>query len=237
MLYILTALGCEAGPLNGLPGTVTITGAGMRAYETLSKIELKPCDKVLNVGVCGSRLSGGSAFYVPSVAFAGSKTLYPDIALWQDLPLMPLTTSGEVVKDMEDNMLYDMEGYQIASWALKVISPSSLCILKIVSDDGSSIPSKAEVTDLIKSNISHIRKAANALNEDLKDIRTIDTEKIAKALHLSFYMRNELEELAHYASVSGKEDILCAAAEELAAGCTNKKQAREALDEIYMRLR
>ncbi len=238
MLYILTALKQEALPLEGLDGKIIVTGAGSRAIDALNKIELKSSDKVLNVGICGSLLPKGNAYAVSSVSFEGNKTLYPDVALWQELPLMPLKTVNAPETDMEDDMLYDMEGYLVASWALKVIPPSNLCIVKVVSDSGSKFPAKQEVTDLIKDKLGYIRKCAinlNAMQDKAYDLT--DMELAIAELGLSFYMTEELKDLARYAKASGKEDILTGALSDIKANCRNKKQAREALDEIYMRLR
>ena len=58
MLYILAALKCEASVLNGLPGNVIFTGVGLRANDILDSLELKPGDKILNVGVCAGRNKG-----------------------------------------------------------------------------------------------------------------------------------------------------------------------------------
>lgn len=52
MLYILTALKCEAAALGGLPGEVIVTGVGGRVVDRIKQLDLKPDDYVLNVGIC-----------------------------------------------------------------------------------------------------------------------------------------------------------------------------------------
>ena len=69
MLYILTALKCEASALAGLPGEVIVTGVGGCAVSTISKTGLTPNDHVLNVGIC----AGKARKFI--VNFAHKKTL------------------------------------------------------------------------------------------------------------------------------------------------------------------
>ena len=49
MLYIITALKCEAAALGGLPGEVIVTGVGGRVVDRIKQLDLKPDDYVLNV--------------------------------------------------------------------------------------------------------------------------------------------------------------------------------------------
>ena len=58
MLYVLTALKCEAAALEGLPGTHFVTGVGKNACKTLEKIELESSDSVINIGVAAVNRHG-----------------------------------------------------------------------------------------------------------------------------------------------------------------------------------
>ena len=58
MLYVLTALKCEAAAIEGLPGKHVVTGVGEYARKVLESIELKASDSVLNVG-CAAGMTGG----------------------------------------------------------------------------------------------------------------------------------------------------------------------------------
>ncbi len=236
MLYILTALGCEAGPLQGIKGEQVITGAGRRASASLEKLALKPEDSVLNIGICGARSNVGSIYLASSVSMENNRTLYPDIIAGTGLPAMPLSTVSQVKTDMEDDMLYDMEGYLIASRALKTISPSHLALVKVVSDNGEHFPSKEEITELISSHRAKIKNIAELMSavsvKEPEDILTGLSDKI----YLTEYMKGELSDLAHYAAISGKEQIVREVIARKTPALT-KKEGRELIDEIRMRLR
>ncbi len=242
MLYILTALKCEAAALSGLPGKIIITGAGGLCPDALKELDLTPQDKVLNIGISGSKRETGSAYIASSVSMEGKKKLYPDIALWQKLPVSELVTVTEVKKEMSDDLLYDMEGYLIAEWALKVIPPSSVCLLKIVSDSGKEFPSKQEITDLVRSHLTEIKVIAEHMSlEERPCGYTCLAEDVTEQLRLTEYMRNELCDLMHYARVSDKEDVLLGVIDGLRRSgripCKSKKEGRQILDEILSSLR
>lgn len=241
MLYILTALKCEAAALSGLPGKIVITGAGGRCPDVLKRIDLTPQDTVLNIGISGSKRETGSAHTAASISMDGKRTIYPDIPLWQELPAADLVTVAEVKTDMSEDLLYDMEGYLIAEWALKVIPPSSLCIIKIVSDSGDRFPDKNGVTDLIRSHMTVISKTAERMLPASSEDHYCLGEDEIRELHLTEYMRNELKELMHYARVSGKEDVITGVigkyGSEGRLPLRSKKEGRRVLDEILSSLR
>ena len=49
MLYILTALKCEASALGTVPGEVVVTGVGGRIVDCIEKLDLKP-DELWMIG-------------------------------------------------------------------------------------------------------------------------------------------------------------------------------------------
>ena len=123
MLYILTALKCEASALAGLPGKVVITGVGGCAISTISKIELIPDDYVLNVGICAGSEKGKGYLINQVISTATGRRFYPDILFESGAEEMSITTSSEVVTSVEEGMLYDMESSLVCDSVLKVIPP------------------------------------------------------------------------------------------------------------------
>ena len=65
MLYILTALKCEASALGTVPGEVVVTGVGGRIVDCIEKLDLKPDDYVLNVGICAGSEKGEGGLSSP----------------------------------------------------------------------------------------------------------------------------------------------------------------------------
>ena len=63
MLYVLTALKCEAAALAGVPGTVVVTGVGDRCRARLDSIALTSDDSILNIG-CAAGRHIGSAYLI-----------------------------------------------------------------------------------------------------------------------------------------------------------------------------
>ena len=78
MLYVLTALKCEAAAIEGLPGKHIVTGVGSFAHKALENIELTSSDSVLNVG-CAAGKTGG-CYLINSVTDEKSgRRFYPDM--------------------------------------------------------------------------------------------------------------------------------------------------------------
>lgn len=243
MLYILTALKCEASVLNGLPGTIVFTGVGLRARDTLEKLELMPGDKVFNVGICAGS-DKGRGYLINKVTSAETGRMYfPDILFDSGFKEMPLITSPGIVNEVEEDTLVDMEAALICERVLKVIPPSNLTIYKVVSDSGSDFMTASEVTDMMRSHLPDIKKIAGLMLEnhsEAKDYRFLP-ESVSGEMHLTEYMRNELKDIEHYCAVSGKEDELLALLENMRKEerlpARDKKAGREVLNEIYSRLR
>ena len=242
MLYILTALKCEASALTGLPCEIVITGVGGCAISTISKIGLTPNDCVLNVGICAGKDIGKGYLINQVISDVTGRRFYPDILFDSGAEEMSITTSDKVVTEVEDGMLYDMESSLVCDAVLKVIPPSNLAIYKVVSDSGDKFPTKNEVTKLIRDHISEIRKIAELLTAkgDSKEYEFLP-EGIFEEMRLTQYMRNELKDLEHYCAAAGREEELLALIDKMRREdrlpAKDKKAGREVLDEIYSYLR
>ena len=242
MLYILTALKCEASALTGLPGEIVITGVGGCAISTISKIGLTPNDHVLNVGICAGKDIGKGYLINQVISDVTGRRFYPDILFDSGAEEMSITTSDKVVTDVEDDMLYDMESSLVCDAVLKVIPPSNLAIYKVVSDSGDKFPTKNEVTKLIRDHIGEIKKIAELLTAkgDSKEYEFLP-EGIFEEMRLTQYMRNELKDLEHYCAAAGREEELLALIDKMRREdrlpAKDKKAGREVLDEIYSYLR
>ena len=242
MLYILTALKCEASALAGLPGEVVVTGVGGCAISTISKIGLTPNDYVLNVGICAGKEPGNGYLINQVISDVTGRRFYPDILFESGAEEMSITTSSEVVTEVEEGMLYDMESSLICDAVLKVIPPSNLAIYKVVSDSGDKFPTKNEVTQLIREHADEIKKIAELLTarSGTKEYEFLP-ESIFEELRLTQYMRNELKDLEHYCAAAGRQEELLVLLDKMRAEerlpVKDKKAGREVLDEIYSYLR
>ena len=242
MLYILTALKCEASALTGLPGETVITGVGGCAISTISKIGLTPNDYVLNVGICAGKDIGKGYLINQVISDVTGRRFYPDILFDSGAAEMSITTSDKVVTDVEEGMLYDMESSIICDAVLKVIPPSNLVIYKVVSDSGDKFPTKNEVTKLIRDHIDEIKKIAELFTAkgDSKEYEFLPGG-IFEEMRLTQYMRNELKDLEHYCASAGREedllDLIDKMRNEERLPVKDKKAGREVLDEIYSYLR
>ena len=242
MLYILTALKCEASALTGLPGEIVITGVGGCAISTISKTGLTPNDCVLNVGICAGKDIGKGYLINQVISDVTGRRFYPDILFESGAEEMSITTASEVVTSVEEGMLYDMESSLICDAVLKVIPPSNLAIYKVVSDSGDKFPTKNEVTQLIREHADEIKKIAELLTarSGTKEYEFLP-ESIFEEMRLTQYMRNELKDLEHYCAAAGRQEELLVLLDKMRAEerlpVKDKKAGREVLDEICSYLR
>ena len=242
MLYILTALKCEAAALGGLPGEVIVTGVGWRVVDRIKQLDLKPDDCVLNVGICAGPEKGEGYLINQVISSVTGRRFYPDILFESGAKEMTVTYSDEVVTSVGEGMLYDMESALICDAVLKMIPPSNLALYKVVSDSGENFPSANEVTQLIRSHADEIRKIASLLvGEEGNASYEFIPESIKEKLRLTQYMRNELKDLEHYCVASGRQDELLKLLSDMENDgripVKDKKAGREVLDEIYSYLR
>ncbi|MBR4403693.1 MAG: hypothetical protein IKT10_01135 [Clostridiales bacterium] len=242
MLYILTALKCEASALTGLPGEVVVTGVGGCTISTISKIGLTPNDYVLNVGICAGENVGRGYLINQVISDVTGRRFYPDILFDSGASEMSITTTSEVVTSVEEGMLYDMESSLVCDAVLKVIPPSNLALYKVVSDSGDKFPSKNEVTQMIRAHLDEITKIAELLvNSDAPKSYEFLPDSVFEEMRLTQYMRNELKDIEHYCVAAGREDELLGLLDKMRKEerlpAKDKKAGREVLDEIYSYLR
>ena len=242
MLYILTALKCEASALTGLPGEVVVTGVGGCTISTISKIGLTPNDYVLNVGICAGENVGRGYLINQVISDVTGRRFYPDILFDSGASEMSITTTSEVVTSIEEGMLYDMESSLVCDAVLKVIPQSNLALYKVVSDSGDKFPSKNEVTQMIRAHLDEITKIAELLvNSDAPKSYEFLPDSVFEEMRLTQYMRNELKDIEHYCVAAGREDELLGLLDKMRKEerlpAKDKKAGREVLDEIYSYLR
>jgi hypothetical protein len=241
MLYVLTALKCEAAALEGLPGKHVVTGVGPFALKAMQSIELEPSDHVLNVGAAAG-LTGG-CYLINSVTEQDTgRKFYPDMLVDSSLPEAPLITSSSIVTDPRPGYLYDMEASLILGHIMKKIAPSRIAVIKAVSDDGSRWPSANEVTSLIRNYRDEISNVISSLCKETKPVNYMPLpETVMEEMRLSQYMRCEFEDLVHYCVAAGKLEKLNGILDEMRASgklpVKDKRQGRRALDEIFTRIR
>jgi hypothetical protein len=242
LLYILTALKCEAAALDGLPGEVIVTGVGGRVVDRIKQLDLKPDDCVLNVGICAGTEKGEGYLINQVISSVTGRRFYPDILFESGAKEMTVTYSDEVVTSVGEGMLYDMESALICDAVLKMIPPSNLALYKVVSDSGENFPSANEVTQLIRAHLDEIKKIASLLDgEEGNASYEFLPESIKEKLRLTQYMQNELKDLEHYCVASGRRDELLKLLSDMENDgripVKDKKAGREVLDEIYSYLR
>ena len=242
MLYILTALKCEASALAGLPGEVVVTGVGGCAISTILKIGLTPNDYVLNIGICAGKDIGKGYLINQVISDVTGRRFYPDILFESGASEMSITTTSEVVTSVEEGMLYDMESSLVCDTVLRVIPPSNLALYKVVSDSGDKFPSKNEVTQLIRSHLYEIKKITELLvSGGTSRSYEFLPESVFEEMRLTQYMRNELKDIEHYCVTAGREDELLSLLDKMRKEerlpVKDKKAGREVLDEIYSYLR
>ncbi len=242
MLYIFTALKCEASVLNGLPGELKVTGVGSRARDIVDALDLKPYDKVLNVGICAGKNKGRGYLINQVISMETGKRYYPDILFESGIEEMPLTTSPGIVHEVDDGMLVDMESAFICEKVMKTMRPSDVTFYKVVSDSGVDFMSAGEVSEMLRDHLPEIKKIARLMLEN-NESRSYSflPEDTAGKMSLTWYMRNELKDIEHYCVVAGKEKELTALLgkmeEEGRLPAKDKKAGREVLNEIYSYLR
>ena len=241
MLYVLTALKCEAAALEGLPGEHVVTGVGKFALKAVQDIELKPSDSVINVG-CAAGLTGGCYLINSLTDQDTGRRFYPDMLIDSSLPEAALITSSSIVSDPKPGYLYDMEAALILSHVMKKTAPSRIAIVKAVSDDGSRRPTANEVTALIRSYHEEIGRIIESLCLESEPVNYMPLPgSVYEELRLSQYMRCEFEDLVHYCAVSAKLEKLNGILDEMRSNgilpVRDKRQGRRVLDEIFARLR
>lgn len=157
---------------------------------------------VVNIGIAGSSdttLPLGTLTYCNKIRDVATNTrLYPDILLRHSLRESSLETHDQpVTTPLAEPVVVDMEGSGIAQAALALGSPSTLCILKVISDHctGAQITPE-QATALIAKHTETIRALIDGVSCALSEPARLTPEE-----------RALLETTAHHASLSLSQRI------------------------------
>jgi nucleoside phosphorylase len=172
---------------------------------------------VANVGIAGfskRTLPIGALVYVHKVRDATTNTrLYPDVIVKHNLPEHSLETYDHpVTTPPTEEVLVDMEGSGFMQGVTALSSPSSACLLKIVSDyaDGSTITPEA-VTAMMATGAPHINAVLSSLRQELPVVRQLSLEDnallaaVIEHASLSLSQRIELTRRVEALSAQGIE--------------------------------
>jgi adenosylhomocysteine nucleosidase len=158
---------------------------------------------VANIGIAGASrptLPLGSLVYINKVRdFTTNTRFYPDIIIKHDLPEHALDTyEHPVTTPPTEEVLVDMEGSGFMQAVTTLASPSSACILKVVSDyaDGSTV-TPTQVSAMIAAQASHIHSILSALQAELplaKQLSVEDRVLLAQVIeHASLSLSQRIE--------------------------------------------
>ncbi len=185
MIYIATALACEAKPvidkyklkrqthLDAFPcysgeemhlivsGMGRIAMAAATAYLAGNFPPVSERGIWLNIGIAGHpELAQGQAVMASKVIEQSSgKTWYPIFTVWPNVRQCPLLTVDEPEQDYRESCLYDMEGSAFMEIASRFTSFEFIHLYKLVSDNRSSGVAhidKAYTTSMIAGKIHEI---------------------------------------------------------------------------------
>ena len=174
MIYIFTAIYCEAEPLierydlspdAGYPfggfvspdGRIRLvltgvgkTGAAAAVAYCCALYGISSGDLLINIGTCAGGSSRKGAYLINKVTDADSgRCYYPDMIYSIPLPESAITTVSAVATSsdtaMDDNMLWDMEASGFCDAARLFMPPHRVVMIKAVSDNGSD--SKEDLDD------------------------------------------------------------------------------------------
>lgn len=228
MIWLLTAMKCEGEKIPGILDSdmahiVTGIGPGNAAFALRKLIDSGRCtpfDKILNVGVCGAGddVPAGKLFFIDKITdMVSGRDYYPDLALFpSDIEESQIYTSDDIVRDPEPGKLYDEEAAAIFEAGQKYFSPDSMVFMKVVSDHGDDLPTKARVEELILEKEDIIRSAALTLlarSEEQKEQAGILDLK--EDLCLTEAMNNDMKNLLRYAKAKGSLDLVESYMEDL----------------------
>lgn len=239
MLFLFTALYPEASSLIKALGLkrketdygwmcfagedilLTVTGTGqLKAAYTASSIltmfNAKREDSVLWFGSAASlKKEPGTLFVIHKItSLETGHSLYPDmlydfsITEGSALSSEKLMTAGNV--DMHGYDVYDMESYGFASAVMKMLGPSALVILRVVSDSDSQTMTKEALQKICESCLEDVLKVISILRETKEEQKRMFTEEeeerialFAERLHCTEAMKRELLQYVRYAQCAG----------------------------------
>jgi adenosylhomocysteine nucleosidase len=135
----------------------------------------EPPPLVVNIGIAGSsdtQLPVGSLTYINKVTDVATNTrFYPDILIRHGLGESPLQTYDHPVKiPPRDIASVDMEGSGFIQAATTLVAPSSICILKVISDHctGERI-TKDRASALIAQHAGQLKTLLSAISQGLAE--------------------------------------------------------------------
>lgn len=266
MIYIFTALSFEAAPFiklldlkadKSLPGlrvfknvdvflTVTGTGALKAASAAAAVMGAKgfsPNDMILNFGICAGREKGLLYSVNKITDSASGREYYPDMIYKTDLPEKALLTVPRPVKELEEDILYDMEGAGIYEAASLFTAPHRMMFVKLVSDSGDTGNiTRDYLNSLISGKEGEIaRLTALLMRISGEEIKVYNEDaKLLSDLMCSEYMRSDLRKLMIYADNSGRRGEVDSFLEEMRREerlpVRSRHEGKVLLDEIRRRL-
>ena len=192
MIYITTALACEAKPLIShlrlkkltehvafpcyrnddvcliVSGMGRVAMAAATAYIAASQVAPQENNVWLNVGVAGHGDFGlGTAILADKVVEEGSdKTWYPLYVFSPELNTSTLKTVDRPQLNYLDDFAYDMEGSAFIETASRFTSFELIHLFKVISDNrdsGVAHIDKAYVAELIESKLSTLEGVISSL--------------------------------------------------------------------------
>lgn len=266
MIYIFTALSFEAAPFiklldlkadKSLPGLrvfkaddviLCLTGTGSlkaasKASAVMGAYGFSPDDIILNFGICAGREPGLLYSINKITDSASGRDYYPDMIYKTELPERALLTVPRSVKEVEGDLLYDMEAAGIFEAASLFTAPHRMMFVKLVSDSGDKGNiSRDQLIRLIgdkEGEISRLTGLLGRISSEKIKVYNEDT-KLLSDLMCSEYMRSDLRKLMIYAENSGRMGEVDSFLDELRREdrlpVRSRHEGKVLLDEIRRRL-
>lgn len=158
---------------------------------------------VVNIGIAGhstTALPIGTLTYINKVVDVASKArFYPDVLIRHGLIESTLETHDHPVTTPPDYPVsVDMEGSGMIQAALAITAPSSVCILKVISDHCSGDKlNQEQVSSLVAQNTEKIISIISLIRDDLPDFQRLsssDQDLISTVCnHLRFTLTQRTE--------------------------------------------
>ncbi len=198
---------------------------------------------VVNIGIAGASdttVPLGTLTYCNKIRDVATDTrFYPDILLKHELAESALDTHDHPVKTPPlEPVLVDMEGSGVAQAALALGAPSTLCILKIISDHCTGVRIRSEhATTLIAQNAERIQTLLEALRSTLPEPERISPAEQAlleaTALHATLSLSQRIELLRRVNALQARGVNWHNAISEFSSQSVTTKEAR---NRAYKRL-
>lgn len=160
--------------------------------------------RFLNYGIAGSVNKQIGNLYLIDKIIKNQKTIYPDILIKSNLQNAFLESVDEPkTKNAQNDVLYDMEGFEFAYSALNFVSVDKIYILKQISDNCNGAKLDANIVkNLTLTQINHIIDFIAQILNQKEQTQVLDKNTLlhlqdrAKADRLSFSRTNQLIEMA-----------------------------------------